>query len=173
MIRLETQDNFLFHWYRWQDHLPVIFLSVMSSIWLVRNKFQQSDQRRHHRLLLHHIFLLFYPLYMPFHFNVPYIKNLANNLLPIKDPTSKNKPNTHPDKDKDDIPLKKAPILHPNAILAPYPINSPPRIAAMICFPLFIFLNLNCDASNVANRAPNIMPVINIEPVSLRKPPLI
>src|SRR5665648_482933 len=110
MIRLETQGNFLFHWYRWQDHLPVIFLSVMSSIWLVRNKFQQSNQRRHHRLLLYHIFLLFYPLYMPFRFNVSHIKNFASNLLPIKDPTSKNKPNTQPDNDKDEIPLKNAPI---------------------------------------------------------------
>lgn len=101
-----------------------------------------------------------------------HMKNFANNLLPIKDPTNKNKPKTQPDKDKDEIPLKKAPILHPNANLAPYPISSPPRAAATTCLPVLIFLNLNCDASKVANKAPNIIPAFIIDPVSLRKPPL-
>jgi hypothetical protein len=40
-------------------------------------------------------------------------------LPPMRAPRNKKRPKTHPDKDKDAIPLKKAPILQPNAMLEP------------------------------------------------------
>ena len=48
-----------------------------------------------------------------------YIKNFARSLLPIKAPMNKKIAKNQPDKDKDAMLEKSAPILHPPASLAP------------------------------------------------------
>ena len=56
------------------------------------------------------------------------------------------------------IPLKRAPILQPNASLAPNPIKKPPSIVAKIIFGLISFLLLNAPAKLDAIKAPKIIP---------------
>ena len=49
-----------------------------------------------------------------------YNKNLINNLLPMMAPKNINNPKSQPERDREETPLKKAPILQPKAIFEPY-----------------------------------------------------
>ena len=51
--------------------------------------------------------------------------------MPIQLPAKAKTPHIQPCKLPEEIPAKNAPMLHPNANLAPTPINKPPIMAAI------------------------------------------
>ena len=87
-----------------------------------------------------------------------YIKNFSRSLLPIIAPKKRKTPNTQPDREKEEMPPKKAPILQPEATAAPYPIRSPPTAAKAACLKDLILFILKLEASKAASSAPIIIP---------------
>ena len=75
-------------------------------------------------------------------------------------PMNKAKANTQPLIAKEGMDEKKAPIVHPIARPAPYPINIPPKNDCRYLFNDFDILNLNSSAKNAPENEPMTMPAL-------------
>lgn len=78
--------------------------------------------------------------------------------MPIKDPAKRKIRNTHAEIDNEAAATKKALMLQPPAMQAPYPIRNPPRIVFVICFLERIFWIFRLLAKMTERNAPKNIP---------------
>ena len=79
--------------------------------------------------------------------------------MPTKAPANKKIMKTHEDSERDAAAVKKAVMLQPPAIPAPYPMRSPPNNDLKICLSESIRLNLNDENVIDEMSAPAKIPI--------------
>lgn len=84
----------------------------------------------------------------------PFYNNLYNNLVPTIEPMNRQIIKHQAESDIHAAALKKALMLQPPAIAAPYPIRHPPIQFKMICLKERIFLKRNPPNNKAETNAP-------------------